>query len=249
KDLSLPLCLQGSAFEDIEGLTEKAREAGLKELVMAPSPANARDGLAFLTQSRRAAIAKKHRPMGFPTAIYTTGDDSAQVVIDASWYVVKYAGVVAVDLIEPEEILAILTSRQDIYTDPQKPVQVEPGLHTVGEPGKDSPVLVTTNFALSYYSVEGEVTSSRIPTYILAVDTEGTSVLTAWAADKFNETTIAQALTESGVESQVGHHKIVLPGHVAVLTAPVKEESGWEVQVGPKESSGIVSFLKNDWKP
>ena len=119
----------------------------------------------------------------------------------------------------------------------------------VGEVGQAAPVLVTTNFALSYYSVESEVESSRVPSYILSVDTEGTSVLTAWAADKFNPASITKALKESEVESKVKHHKVVLPGLVAVLSAGVKDESGWDTIIGPKESSGIVSFLKNQWKP
>ena len=169
--------------------------------------------------------------------------------VEASTYVAKYAGVVVTDAIEPWQMLPVLTTRQDIYTDPQKPVAVEPKLYAVGEVGPESPLLVTTNFSLSYYSVEGEVEASRVPAYILAVDTEGTSVLTAWASDKFNADTITKALKKSEVESKLSHRKLVLPGFVAVLSAGVEDESGWSVQIGPKEASGIPSYLKKQWKP
>ena len=249
KELSLPLCLEATGFDAIVALAEKARAAGLKEFMLSPGKVAAPAGIEFLTQSRRAAILKKFRPLGYPIAMQALADDPIQAVVDACWYVVKYAGIVVVDLIEPEQILAILTTRQDIYTNPQVPVQVEPGVHVIGEPGPDAPVLVTTNFALSYYSVESEVEGSRMPGYILAIDTEGTSVLTAWAADKLTDETIAQGLANSGLESKVSHKKVILPGLVAVLSAGVKEESGWDVQVGPREASGLVSFLKTQWKP
>jgi acetyl-CoA decarbonylase/synthase complex subunit gamma len=108
--------------------------------------------------------------------------------------------------------------------------------------------LVTTNFALSYYSVESEVEASRVPSYILAVDTEGTSVLTAWAADKFTPETITKALQNCGASDRVGHHKIVIPGLVAVISGSLEEESGWGVEVGPKEAVGIVPYLNSRWK-
>ena len=249
KELALPLCLEGSGYDGVLELSEAARAAGLKELVLCPGRPEPAAGLEFLAQSRRAAIAKKFRPMGYPVAMWSTNPDPVQAAVEASWYVLKYAGIVVVDLHRPEHLLGILTTRQDVYTDPQKPVQVEPGLHKVGEPGPEAPVLVTTNFALSYYSVEPEVESARVPSYILSVNTEGTSVLTAWAADKFNAKTITAALKASGLESVVRHKKLVLPGLVAVLSGAVKEESGWDVLVGPKEASGIGSFLKNQWRP
>jgi acetyl-CoA decarbonylase/synthase complex subunit gamma len=123
-------------------------------------------------------------------------------------------------------------------------VQVEAKVYEINDPGPDAPLLITTNFSLSYYSVEGEVDASRVPARILAVDTEGTSVLTAWAADKFNPITIAEAIKTSGLEETMSEKTCIVPGYVAVITAGVKEESGWEVLVGPKEASGIGPFLK-----
>ena len=147
---------------------------------------------------------------------------------------------------EDWQLLPLLTVRQNIYTDPQKPIQVKPGIWEVGKPCPDSPVLVTTNFSLTYYTVEGEATASRIPSYILVIDTEGTSVLTAWAAEKFTVEMIASKLNESGgIGEKVKHRTVIIPGLVAVMTAKLKEESGWNVLVGPREATGIPRFLKS----
>jgi acetyl-CoA decarbonylase/synthase complex subunit gamma len=169
--------------------------------------------------------------------------------IEASAYVAKYAGVVVTDAAEQWQMLPILTTRQDIFIDPQKPVAVEPKIYEVGEVTPESPVLVTTNFSLSYYSVEGEVEASRVPAYIISVDTEGTSVLTAWASDKFNAETITKAMNDAKLDDKVTHRQLVIPGFVAVLSAGIEDESGWTVQIGPKEASGLPSYLKNQWKP
>ena len=159
----------------------------------------------------------------------------------------KYAGLVVTSCVEPWQILPLLTVRQNIYTDPQKPIQVEPKLYAVREPGQDSPFLFTTNFSLTYYSVEGEVEASRVPAWILAVDTEGTSVLTAYSGDKLNEKVVAKALKAVKAEEVVRHRKLIIPGHVAVLSGKLEEETGWEVLVGPKEASMLPVFLKTVW--
>ncbi len=247
KELGLPLCIQGRDFEEISALSEKARAAGLKELILAPECATETDGLAFLTQSRRAAISRKYRPLGYPVAMTAINGNPVQATVAACWYILKYAGIVVTNVSDPAYLLAMAASRQDIYTDPQVPVQVKPGVHPVGDPGPDAPVLVTTNFALSYYSVESEITAARIPAHIIAVDTEGTSVLTAWAAEKLTPASVAQTLSASNLDRQVNHKKMIIPGLVAVLSGGIKEESGWDVMVGPREASGIVPYLKKQW--
>jgi len=245
--LKLPLGLQSPSLEEIADMVEKAREGGLQEMVISPGPGRPAEVLEFLTKARRAALKRKFRPLGYPSMAFAPGEDDAAIVA-ACWYVLKYAGIVVIDTVEPAAVLAILTSRFNIYTDPQKPVQVEAGIYEINEPGAESPLLVTTNFALSYYSVESEVEASRVPSRILAVDTEGTSVLTAWAADKFNPETINEALVKSGAGEKVSHKKCVIPGMVAVISGSLEEESGWEVEVGPKEAVGIVSYLTSRWK-
>jgi len=243
------LVVKGTDLTKLAELTTKVKSAGVEDLFISPGGVALAEALEFLTKTRRAAIKKKCRSLGYPVIVAAIDEDPRQSVIDACIYVLKYAGIVVTEAFEPWQMLPILTTRQNIYTDPQKPVQVEPKMYDVGEPNDTSPVLVTTNFSLSYYSVESEVESSRVPARIIAVDTEGTSVLTAWAADKFNAQTITGAIKKSEVEGKVRHRKVVIPGHVAVLSAGIEDESGWTVMVGPKEASGIVPFLKNDWKP
>jgi len=247
KKADAPLCVSGG----LEAVAQRVEALGAKEVkdvLISPGAVGAAEALAFLTQSRRAALNKKFRPLGCPVLTVACAQDAVAAALDACAQVCKYAAVVVCDVWEPPLVLPILTARQNIYTDPQKPVQVEPKLYEIGEVSADSPLLVTTNFSLSYYSVESEVEASRVPSRILAVDTEGTSVLTAWAADKFNPETITEAIKAAGVEEKLKHHKVVIPGHVAVIAASLADESGWQVLVGPKDATGIGPYLKNDWK-
>ena len=248
KDKKLPLCVTSADLEAVSALTEKLG-ADVPDLMISPGEEPTTKVVEYLTVSRRAALKKKHRPLGFPALAFATDPDPAKASIKASTFVAKYAGIVVMDTVEPWAVVAVLTTRQNIYTDPRKPVQVEPKLYEIGQPGDNDPLLITTNFSLSYYSVESELTAARLPARILAVDTEGTSVLTAWAADKFNPETITKAINDSHVQDALKHHKAVIPGHVAVISASLAEESNWEVLVGPKEASGIASYIKNDWKP
>jgi acetyl-CoA decarbonylase/synthase, CODH/ACS complex subunit gamma len=247
KGANCPLAVRANGLEALADLTAKINAAGVEELVLDPGTRGINATLEALTKIRRLSL-KNFRALGYPTIAFDTSQDPTMHAAETSAYVAKYAGVVVTDAIEKWQMLPILTTRQDIYTDPQKPVAVEPKLYAVGEVTADSPLLITTNFSLSYYSVEGEVEASRVPAYILAVDTEGTSVLTAWASDKFNADTITKALKKSGVEEKLPHRKLVIPGFVAVLSATVEDETGWSVQIGPKEASGLTGYLKKQWK-
>ena len=242
-----PVCITGQ-MEAVADTVEALAKKDVKDVLISPGMVGPAETLNFLTQTRRAALSKKYRPLGCPVLTFACGEDDVAAALDACAYVAKYAAVVICDAWQPYHLLPILTTRQNIYTDPQKPVQVEPKLYEIGEVNAESPLLVTTNFSLSYYSVESEVEASRIACRILSVDSEGTSVLTAWAADKFNPETITAALKASGAAEKVSHHQIVIPGHVAVIAASLADESGWKVLVGPKEASGIGPFLKNDYK-
>jgi acetyl-CoA decarbonylase/synthase complex subunit gamma len=244
----LPLCVTNADLEAVSALTEKLI-ADVPDLMISPGDLPSLKVIEYLSIARRAALKKKHRPLGFPSLVYATDSDPAKTAIRASAYVAKYAGIVVLDTVEPWAVVAVLTTRQNIYTDPRKPVQVEPKLYEIGQPSDSDPLLITTNFSLSYYSVESELTAARLPARILAVDTEGTSVLTAWAADKFNPETITKAMNDSKAQDMLKHHKAVIPGHVAVISASLADECGWEVLVGPKEASGIPRYIKNDWKP
>ena len=243
KDENCPLAVRADGLEALAELSSKLAVLGVEQLVLDPGTRGLKPTLEALTAMRRLAL-KNFRALGYPALAMTAGDDPTMQVVEGCTYVAKYAAVLVTDASEPWQILPILTARQDIYTDPQKPVAVEPRLYSVGAVDGDSPVLVTTNFSLSYYSVESEVEASRVPAHIIAVDTEGTSVLTAWASDKFNAETITKALRQSGLEERISHKKLVIPGFVAVLSAGVEDESGWGVEIGPKEAAGLPNYLK-----
>lgn len=247
-EAGLPIVVEGD-LEKCDADAQKAKGAGAEEMVLCPGETDPYEALQFLTQARRAAVRHTHRPLGYPSLVCARSQDPVQLALEACHYTLKYAGIVLMDVDEPEYMLPALVSRQSVYIDPQRPVQVEPKIYEVNEPGAKSPLLVTTNFSLSYYSVLGEVEGSRVPSRILTVDTQGTSVLTAWAADEFGPEQIKEAIEKSGVMDQLdeGYRKPVIPGLVAVISGELSEELGQQVLVGPKEASGIPRYLKNEW--
>jgi acetyl-CoA decarbonylase/synthase complex subunit gamma len=249
KQHGCPLVVRGEDVSSLADLSEKAQAAGATDLILDSGARNPSEVLAHQTAIRRAALRKRFRPLGFPAIAFAEAADPLEETQQASSYIAKYAGIVVIKNMEPWELLTLVTVRQNVYTDPQKPIQIEEGLYQVGAPDENSPVLVTTNFSLTYFTVEGDVEASRVPAWIVVVDTEGTSVLTAWAAEKFTAEIIAQKVKAFDVGSKVKHRKLVLPGHVAVLSGKLEDELGqeWKVVVGPRESSGIPSFLRTSW--
>jgi acetyl-CoA decarbonylase/synthase complex subunit gamma len=247
KEAACPLAARAADPEKVAALTEKLKAAGREDLVLWLDTPDVWAEMSGLTKMRQLALKKNFRPLGHPTIAFAMqGSPEAQIGRAAS-LVAKYAGIVVVDTVEPWALLPLLTSRMNIYTDPQKPVQVEPKLYAVGDPGQNSPVMFTTNFSLTYYTVEGDVEASRVPSWILCVDTEGTSVLTAYSGDKLNEKTVAKAMKAADIESKVKHRKLIIPGYVAVMSGKLEEETGWEILVGPRESSFIPRFLQEMW--
>ncbi len=243
-----PLVVGGKDLEELADLAAKAKAAGAEDLVL---DSGARDPARVVrdqTTIRRAALRKKFAPLGYPTIAFTASDDPAEEASRALIYLAKYAGIVVLRTLEPWALLPLLAARQNIYTDPQKPIQVEAKLYAVGQAGPESPVLFTTNFSLTYYSVEGDVEASRVPAWVLVVNTEGTSVLTAYSGDKLNALKVAQAIKATGLEEKVKHRKLIIPGLVAVMSGKLEEASGWEILVGPRESSYIPKYLKTQWK-
>jgi acetyl-CoA decarbonylase/synthase complex subunit gamma len=248
KEKDCPVGAKADGLEALSELTQKIAAAGVKEIIVDSGAGALRDTLETLTQVRRYALRKTFRPLGYPQIAFATGgDDPMLTILNAASYVAKYAGIVVTDAIEPWQLMPLLTVRQNIYTDPRSPIQVESGVHKVGDPSADAPLLLTTNFSLTYYTVEGDVESSKVPTNILVVDTEGTSVLTAWAAEKFTSEQIAAAMEKNEVEAVAPHKKIVIPGLIAVESGKLQDETGWEIIVGPKESSALPSYLKANW--
>ncbi|HWQ73512.1 MAG TPA: acetyl-CoA decarbonylase/synthase complex subunit gamma [Desulfitobacteriaceae bacterium] len=245
KEQAVPVILRAEGLDALNELVTKAQALGYKEFVLDAGSKTPGQTLADLTQIRRLAIKKKYRPFGYPTVAFTTKTGPLDEILEASVYVAKYASVVVLKTAAKAHLLPLMTLRQNLFTDPQKPIQVEPVLHTVGEVNENSPFYITTNFSLTYYSVEGEVEATKIPSYILPIDTDGTSVLTAYAAGKYEPDKIAGAIAASGIADKVNHKNVIIPGYVAVISGKLQEESGWKVIVGPRESSGIVAFSKS----
>ena len=244
KEMNLPLAITSQSLEELSELSVKAGSIGLKDIVLDPGDKPLNKKIESLTYIRRMALKKLHRPFGYPTITFTKSTDPYEEAGEAASLIAKYTGIVILKNIEAWQVLPVLTVRQNIYTDPQRPLQVEPKIYEIGKVTSKSPVLVTTNFSLTYYTVESEVESSRVPSYIMSVDSEGMSVLTAWAAEKFTTEKIASQLKSSGIEGKVEHKELVIPGYVAVMSGKLQEESGWAVKVGPREATGIPTFLK-----
>jgi acetyl-CoA decarbonylase/synthase complex subunit gamma len=162
--------------------------------------------------------------------------------------IVKYASVIVTSPLSPGSSKAALTLRQNIYTDPQKPIQMNPGLYRVGTPDKDAPVLMTVNFSLTFFTLQGYLESSRISCFMLIVDTEGLSVLTAVAAGKLSEILVRDSIKKFGVEGEVSHRKLIIPGYASPLSGRIEEATGWKVLVGPRDAAEIGDFLHEEWK-
>jgi acetyl-CoA decarbonylase/synthase complex subunit gamma len=237
-------------LEQLADLTQKLNDAGVPDLVLDPGGRDLGTSLTQLTQLRRLALKKNFRPLGYPIITFPgeVAETEEGEIVAATQYIAKYAGVVVMDHFDPAVAYPLLTLRLNIYTDPQKPISVDPGIYEFNNPTPDSPLLTTTNFSLTYFSVAGELDGSGMPAWLLICDAEGLSVLTAWAAGKFDAETIAKAAKAFNVADKLNHKKITLPGHVAVLSGELEEElPGWEILVGPREAVDIPAYLKA-WK-
>lgn len=243
----VPLVVRADTLDSLSALSEKLKEKGVEDLVLDPAGADLIDTITKLTELRRLALEKVFRPLGYPTLVHATSDAPDEAAATAAAAICRYAGIVVTDSTEPSHLLPLLTIRQNIYTDPQVPNAIEAKLYEVGTPGPDAPVLLTTNFALTYFTVAGEVENSRIPTYISVVDTEGLGVLNAYADDKLSAEKVIKAVKEQGVMDKVDHNRLIIPGLVAVMRMEIQEDSGWEVIVGPEDAAGIPHFLKTEW--
>ena len=164
-------------------------------------------------------------------------------------FVAKYAGIIVLSDFQGESLFPLLVQRMNIYTDPQRPLATTQGIYEIGGPDENSPVLITSNFSLTYFIISGEIENSRVPTWLLVQDTEGLSVMTAWAAGKFVADAIGPFVKKSGITDKVKHRKLVIPGYLASESGGLEEElPGWEIQVGPREGAHIPAYIKA-WKP
>jgi len=243
------LVVKGESLDELADLTQKIQAKGVEDMVLDPSSGSGQrlgSWLARSTQIRRLALKANFRPLGYPVIAFPgkAGDPGKESVY-AAQAIAKYAGFVVLDTFTPELAYALLVLRENIYTDPQKPIQVQPGIYEINNPTADAPALVTTNFSITYFSVANEVEGSGLPAWLVVTDADGMSVLTAWAAGKFDAERIAKAVKEFDVASKISKKRIVLPGHVAVLSGELEEElAGWDIRVGPREAVDLPAFMK-----
>jgi len=252
KETGCPLAIKSSdGYDGLIGLTDKLTGMGLKDLVLDTGARTAKQAFADHTIIRRAAIKKVFRPLGFPTITFPCemADNLLEETLLAAMFIAKYAGFIVMSDFEAHSLFPLLLERLNIYTDPQRPMTAEQGIYPIGNPNENSPALVTCNFSLTYFIVSGEIEGSRVPSWLAVVDTEGLSVLTAWAAGKFTGESVGTAINKMGLADKVAHKNLIIPGYAAGISGELEEElADWKILVGPREAAHIPKFLK-EWKP
>jgi acetyl-CoA decarbonylase/synthase complex subunit gamma len=245
KDNEHALAITAPDLNGLVATTAKVKDTGFNDLVLAYQTQSLAEQYQTNSISRRAALKDNYKPLGYPSLYCIETDDAMDAMAEAVNEITKFGGVLVLPSFEPAFLSALMTLRLNIYTDPQKPIQVEPKIYPVGEPTEDSPVFVTTNFSLTYFIVSGEIENSGVSAWLAVPECEGMSVLTAWAAGKFSGATIGKFCKEIGLEDQVKSRKIIIPGYVAQISGELEESMpGWEVIVGPQEAADLESFIK-----
>ncbi len=248
KNTGCPVAVKGKDFDEIAQITEKMRGQGIKNLVIDLGERDIKKDFFNQIALRSAAIKKKNRLFGYPTIVFADemAQDPLRETLAASIFVAKYASIITLSNTSAQNIYPLLVFRQNIYTDPRQPMQAEEKIYEIGSPDADSPVLITTNFSLTYFIISGEVENSKVPSWLLVMNVEGQSVLTAWAAGKFIPELIAQYIKKSGIEEKTNNRELIIPGYVAQLQGELEDELGgeWKVIVGPREAGEVPKFLK-----
>jgi len=245
KRYGCPLAVRAADPAGLAVIARECADAGVSDLMLDPAPRSLRDYIAAATEIRRAAIGRTEPALGYPIFLDTTPLGETDAALAAG--ILKYAGIIVVPLLPSASVEAALTLRQNIYTDPQKPIQVTPGLYPVNEPGRGAPVLLTVNFSLTYFTLLGYLEASRIPSYLFVVDTEGLSVLTAVAGGKLTETLVADSLRNFRAPELVDHRLLIIPGYAAPLSGKIEDATGWKVMVGPRDAAELAGYLEKEW--
>ncbi|MGE0086244.1 MAG: acetyl-CoA decarbonylase/synthase complex subunit gamma [Desulfococcaceae bacterium] len=248
KENDLPIVVKADSVEALQPLTDKLVAMGHKKIILDSGAREVKKALEDQVTMRRSALKDLNRKLGFPTIAFPCemAPNLEMETMIAAMFVAKYGSIVVLSDFTGESIFPLLLERLNIFTDPQRPMTVTEGIYPIGNPDENSPVLVTTNFALTYFIVSGEVEGSKVPSWLLVKDSEGLSVLTAWAAGKFNGDEVGMFVKKSGIESKIKHKKLIIPGYAAAIAGDVEEElAGWTVTVGPREAAHIPAFLKS----
>jgi len=245
----------------LRSLVKTLTDYGVEDLVLDPGTfpdEGLADTISNLTMIRRAACKRGDELLGFPiigTPITAWMEKADVPEINmwneaylASMLIDRYVDVLIIHSTDGWVLLPTTILRQNIYTDPRKPVAVEAGMKAFGQPDENSPVMMTTNFALTYYTVASDIESSGVNCYLIVVDTEGLAVDSSVAGRKLTAEKVAETIKQVKAEEKVKHRKLIIPGKAARLSGEIQELSGWEVLVGPRDSSEIPKFLQEKWK-
>ena len=247
KEMDLPLVAKAEGYDALAELTTKLTGMGVKDLILNSAPKTVKQMLQDNIVFRRAALVPKFRPFGFPVinCVSMMADDIKKQAAYAAIGIAKYAGIVVLSDLAPHVVFPLLLQRLNIYTDPQKPMIVTQGIYPLNNPDENSPIAITTNFALTYFIVSGEIEGSKVPTWLLIMDTEGLSVMTAWAAGKFAGDAVGLFVKKSGITDKAKTRTLIIPGYAAGISGDLEEElPDWKILIGPREASHIPAFLK-----
>ena len=242
------LGVTGKDLNELYDTVAALEKAGNKNLILDVGTASIKEAYGNAVQIRRAALKDQDRTFGYPTIVNTSKlavkDKYMQEAL-VSLFTMKYGSIVVVETLDYAEALPLFGLRQNVFTDPQKPMKVEPGIYALNGADENSLCLTTVDFALTYFVVSGELERSGVPCNLIISDAGGLSVLTAWAAGKLSSTSVAKYIQEN-VEDKVKCRKLVIPGKVAVLKGDLEAKlPGWEIIVAPLEAVQLVKFLKD----
>ena len=248
KEKDLPIAVKADSVEALIPLTDKLTAMGIKDIVLDSGSRDVKQAFEDQIAIRRAALKDANRSLGFPTIVFPcemASNIDVETLISAM-FIAKYGGIVVMSEFRTESVFPLLLEKLNIFTDPQRPMTVVEGIYEINNPDENAPVLVTTNFALTYFIVSGEIEGSRVPCYLLIKDSEGLSVLTAWAAGKFGGDDVGTFVKKCGIMDKVKHKNLIIPGYAAAIAGDVEEElPGWNIVVGPREAAHIPAFLKS----
>jgi len=243
------LAITAETVDELVALAEKIKGEGFNHLLLHFKTYSLAENFQISSIARRMAIKSNYKPLGYPFISFIDSDNTSDELIYLVTGIVKYGGICVLPSFNLAQLLPLMSLRQNIYTDPQKPIQVDPKAYPIGEPDEYSPVFLTTNFSLTYFMVSSEIENSGISGWLVVPQCEGMSVLTAWAAGKLTGAQISKAIKEMNFEEQVKTREIVIPGYVAQISGELEEcLPGWKVVVGPQEAADIESFVKVKYK-
>jgi acetyl-CoA decarbonylase/synthase complex subunit gamma len=241
------LAVGGETLDELYDTVEKLEKLGNKNLILNVGTKDIKSAFEFAVQIRRAALLNQDRTFGYPTIVDAAAlawDNETLQAALAALFTVKYGSIVILQTLDYAKALPLYGLRQNLYTDPQKPMRQEVGIYPLNKADENSPCYITVDFALTYFVVSGELERSGVPCNLLISDAGGYSVLTSWAAGKFSAGTIAKYITEQ-VEPKIKNRTLVLPGKVAVLKGELQDKlPGWNIVVGPNEAVALVKFAK-----